>query len=106
MKRLLLLTFIGFQGLFINAQLLSWSPEFPTENSSPVVITLDASKGNRALFNYANTTDVYIHTGVITTSSANANDWKYVKFTWATTPTAANAILLATTNGNILSQED
>ncbi|MFM8758611.1 MAG: hypothetical protein ACKODS_03585, partial [Methylophilaceae bacterium] len=34
-------------------------------------------------------TDVYVHIGVITTKSTSASDWKYVKFTWATTNTQA-----------------
>lgn len=75
---------ICFLALFLyttaSAQLLSWTPAFPTESSTPITIILDASKGNRGLNNYANTTDVYVHTGVITNSSTNNSDWRYVKF--------------------------
>ncbi len=61
-------------------QLLSWSPDFPLESTTSLIITADASKGNQGLLNYTPTTDVYIHTGVITNLSANPTDWKYVKF--------------------------
>ena len=37
---------------------------------------------------YAATGDVYIHTGVITTSSTSSSDWKYVKFSPFTSPIA------------------
>lgn len=93
MKRLLLLLTATCCGLFSYAQLLSWTPPFPTENdaSQTFVITMDANKGNKGLLNYAPTSDVYVHLGVITNKSTGANDWKYTKFTWATTPIAANA---------------
>lgn len=74
-----------------NSQLLSWSPDFLQETSSSVQITLDASKGNQGLFNYSNTTDVYVHIGCITNLSTSSSDWKYVKFTWGTTNAAAQA---------------
>ncbi|MEP6927014.1 MAG: hypothetical protein ABI834_05225, partial [Ginsengibacter sp.] len=62
------------------SQLLTWTPNFIQETSTPVVITVDAAKGNRGLLNYGLTSDVYIHTGVITNLSINNSDWKYVKF--------------------------
>ncbi len=61
-----------------NAQLLSWSPLFIQESSTPVAVTCDATKGNQFLKNYANTTDVYVHIGVITNLSVNSSDWKHV----------------------------
>ncbi len=73
----------------LKAQLLSTAPQFIREGSSGVEITVDASKGNRGLFNYANTSDVFVHIGVITTSSTGSADWKYSKYQWATTNTAA-----------------
>jgi 1,4-alpha-glucan branching enzyme len=63
----------------VHAQVLSWSPAFPKDNDE-VVITFDASKGNRGLISY--TGDVYIHTGVITSASANNGDWKNVVTVW------------------------
>ncbi|MEI2749421.1 MAG: hypothetical protein V9E88_11745 [Ferruginibacter sp.] len=94
MKRILL---VFFAFLFCStgiAQLLTWTPSFPTETSSPIVITVDATKGNLGLNNYATTSDVYIHTGVITSSSTNTSDWRYVKFNQNFT--SPNASLQAT----------
>jgi 1,4-alpha-glucan branching enzyme len=65
-----------------DAQLLTWTPLFPVEDdaTTSVVINMDASKGNRGLFDHTPSSDVYVHTGVITNKSTSANDWKYVKF--------------------------
>jgi 1,4-alpha-glucan branching enzyme len=80
-----LLTLVALlMGLFSHSQLLSWTPDFPQDNST-LVITLDATKGNAALKDFANTTDVYMHLGVITNLSTGPTDWKYVVTTWATT---------------------
>jgi Secretion system C-terminal sorting domain/Carbohydrate-binding module 48 (Isoamylase N-terminal domain) len=73
----LILIFFSLQSF---SQLLSWTPNFIQENSDPVVITVDATKGNHGLLNYNATSDVYIHTGVITNLSTGNSDWKYVKF--------------------------
>ena len=67
---LVLFTFPGF------SQLLSWTPDFIQESTTPVVITMDATKGNQGLLNYTPTTDVYVHTGVITNKSINSADWQ------------------------------
>jgi len=72
-----------------NSQLLTWSPSFIQESSTPVEITLDATKGNQGLINQTPTTDVYIHTAVITNLSTGASDWKYNKFDWGTSNVAA-----------------
>jgi 1,4-alpha-glucan branching enzyme len=77
----------------INAQrLLSWTPEFPLDNST-LVTTIDCNKGNKGLFNFegGNSNNVYVHVGVITNLSTGPNDWKYVKFTWGTADPAAKA---------------
>jgi Alpha amylase, catalytic domain/Secretion system C-terminal sorting domain/Carbohydrate-binding module 48 (Isoamylase N-terminal domain) len=94
MKRafILLATIIGFV-FSASAQLLTWTPNFAKDNDN-IVITMDATKGNQGLNNYTPTSDVYVHVGVITNLSANASDWRYVKFTWATTPPAAQATFL------------
>ena len=76
-----------------NAQLLTASPDFPKETDAGVVLTLDATKGNQGLKDY-NASDVYIHIGCITSVSTSASDWKYVKFTWATTDINAKAVSL------------
>lgn len=94
MKRLLLLAAVLCCGLFSYSQLLTWTPSFPVEDntSQTLVITVDANKGNKALLNYTPVNDVYVHIGAITSKSAGIGDWKYVKFTWATTNAAANAV--------------
>lgn len=78
-----------FFTLVCNAQLLSWSPNFISETSSSVEISMNATYGNKALKDYTNTTDVYVHIGAITNLSSSSSDWKYVKFTWGTTASAA-----------------
>ncbi|MFZ1328319.1 MAG: hypothetical protein WAW27_04775, partial [Chitinophagaceae bacterium] len=52
----------------VRAQLLTWTPNFPKDNDN-IVITVDAAKGNLGLNNYSPTSDVYVHTGVITNLS-------------------------------------
>lgn len=81
MKRILLLLTISL--FFVGkgmSQLLTWTAPFITESNTPIVITMDATKGNQGLQNYATPTDVYVHTAVITTSSTTPSDWRYVKF--------------------------
>ena len=79
------------------AQELTANPAFPADNST-VTITVDCTKGNQGLLNYANTSDVYVHTGVITNLSTSPTNWLYVKFNQNfNTP---NAALSATYLGN------
>ncbi|HVZ98020.1 MAG TPA: alpha-amylase family glycosyl hydrolase [Chitinophagaceae bacterium] len=81
---LLLLTLL----LFINqgfSQLLSWSPSFIQEGSTPDTIFMDATKGNQGLLNYTPTSDVYVHIGVITNKSTSSSDWRYVSSVWGST---------------------
>jgi glycosidase len=80
MKRGLLSFLVLFISFTSTAQLLQWTPPFITESSDPVTITVDATRGNMGLLNYSNVTDVYVHTGVITSLSTGPSDWKYVKF--------------------------
>lgn len=77
-----------------HAQYVLWTPGYITETSTSVTITLDANKGNKALLNYANTSDVYVHIGAITTASTSPTDWKYAKFTWGTSNIAAQCSYL------------
>ncbi len=78
-----------------HSQLLSWSPTFITEQSQNTTITADATKGNQGLLNHT-ASDVYVHIGVITTSSSNSDDWRYVQSTWATTPDSVHAVSIST----------
>lgn len=94
--RLTLLLITGFLLHFsLQAQLLTTSPQFVREATPTTEITLDASKGNKGIFNYSTLSDVYVHTGVITSLSTSASDWRYVKFASFNTPNpAANAVSL------------
>lgn len=92
--RLLPVVFVMMLTVTSNAQLLTWSPSFIQESSSGVVITVDGSKGNQGLYNYASPYDVYVHIGVITNLSTSASNWKYVPFTWGTTNASAQATYL------------
>lgn len=58
MKKGLLFLAVIFLSAPLFAQLLSWSPNFPTETSGSFEITMDGSKGNQALNFYTPTTDV------------------------------------------------
>lgn len=82
MKRLLLVLLSLPVVLLTKAQLFSFSPDFPVDNSN-VTITMDATKGNKGLMGY--TGDVFVHIGVITNLSTSQTNWKYVKTTWGST---------------------
>jgi 1,4-alpha-glucan branching enzyme len=77
-------------------QLVTTSPLFIQENSSPIEITMDATFGNLGLKDYSPTSDVYVHIGVITNLSTSQSDWKYSKFTWGTTDPLAQAAYITT----------
>ena len=94
MKKIYLFFFLILFSFQSFSQLLSWAPDFIQEGSTPVVITMDATKGNQGLLNYAPFTDVYVHIGVITNLSTSSSDWKYVPFTWGTTNPLAQATSL------------
>lgn len=80
MKKMLILSIlIACTGPTLFSQLLSWTPLFAKDNDN-MAITVDAAKGNLGLNNYANLSDVYVHTGVITNLSTSNTDWKYVKY--------------------------
>lgn len=81
MRRIYLLLLILFTTLHIKSQVVTTNPALPTD-SKQVVVTFDASQGNKGLMGY--TGDIYAHTGVITDKSTSAADWKYVKAGWTT----------------------
>jgi len=111
MKRLLLICVVFICAATVKAQLLTWTPAFPKDGDATqnLVITVDATKGNQGLLNHTPTNDVYVHIGVITSLSTSPTDWKYVPFTWATTPAAAQAAYIGnnkwtyTINGSLRS---
>ncbi len=61
------------------AQVIWAEPVFPTEGQ-PVTIYFDATQGSGGLANC--NCDVYLHTGVITSTSTGPSDWQYVVTTW------------------------
>ncbi|MDE5651978.1 MAG: hypothetical protein K2I48_00750, partial [Muribaculaceae bacterium] len=75
---LLALLAIAIPGL--KAQVTS-EPSPLYDNSENVVVYFHADQGNKALANLPESTAVYVHTGVITSASANDSDWKYAT-TW------------------------
>lgn len=98
MKKIVVILFLCFTVVNSNAQLLSWSPLFITDTSSTVTITCDASLGNKGLYNYSPSSDVYVHIGLITSASTSSGDWKHVPSfsTWGST----NAQIQTTYLGN------
>ena len=93
MKKILLAFLILLVGLTNSAQrLLTWTPEFPQENDN-LSFTIDAAKGNQGLLNFegGNSSNIYLHVGVITNLSTGPSDWKYVKFVYGSTNPQANA---------------
>src|SRR5688572_15034120 len=94
MKKRLLLAIMALACYTLSySQLLTWTPEFAKEGDN-ITITVDATKGNQGLLNYAG--DVYVHIGLITSASTNAGDWKYAPFDWATTPINGKATAAGT----------
>ena len=89
MKKIITLLLV-LSSVLGHSQLLTWSPQFPTDASS-ITITMDATKGNQGLMGFAG--PVYMHWGVITNLSTGPSDWKHVTTTWGTT-TAPTAITL------------
>ena len=61
MIRLLLVIVATLGTIVLRAQLLTWTPPFPEEAapSQTLTITVDATKGNKGLFNYTNTGDAF-----------------------------------------------
>ena len=68
-------------------------PAFPSQLDD-VTVYFDASQGNGALEGL--TSNVYAHTGVITSASSGPSDWQHVQGNWGT----ADANTLMTSEGN------
>ncbi len=77
------LVFLILLSAFIGKSQITTDPEFPVA-STKVIITFDSSKESRLGYY---TGDLYAHTGVITSSSANSDDWKYVIENWGNNTT-------------------
>jgi 1,4-alpha-glucan branching enzyme len=94
MKKLLFIFPVLLVSLQSFSQLLSWTPGFPQESTTPFTITMDATKGNQGLLNYTPTSDVYVHIGVITNLSTDPSNWKHVTSVWGNTNPAFQATYL------------
>ncbi len=79
LQRLLLALLMITGNLVVSGQVVTSDPAIPVA-SKPVTIYFDATQGTGGLKDYSG--DVYAHTGVLTTSSTNTKDWKYVKTDW------------------------
>ncbi len=93
MKKYLLFSLLLLATFVTRAQrLLSWSPEFPQDNSN-LVVTVDCNKGNQGLLNFegGSSANVYVHIGVITNLSTTSSDWRYVPFVYGSTNPLAKA---------------
>ncbi len=75
---------IIFNILFINSIFaqVAWMEPADATVDSTVTIYFDATQGDQGLMGF--TGDVYAHTGVITTESANDSDWQHVVAGWGT----------------------
>jgi len=74
--KLILLTVIIFNAQLLFSQIISTTPEFPTEKDSIVVIFDASQPGAEQLLNYTDT--IYAHTGVTT----NLGQWQHVIGSW------------------------
>ncbi len=74
------------------SQVVEVLPVFPKVTDN-VTITFNATEGNGALTGIS---PVYAHAGLITSTSTNPSDWKYVQGTWGT----ADPKVLMTNLGN------
>jgi len=81
MKKWIALLCALFSIIGLHAQLLSWAPQFPSDNA-PITITVDATKGNKGLLGF--TGPVYMHLGVVTNLSTDNARWRYTPTTWGT----------------------
>lgn len=70
------------------SELLETHPKHITDTSD-VVITCDATRGNKGLLDYHG--NVYAHVGLITSKSEHQDDWRYVKFKWGSRESQALA---------------
>jgi len=63
------------------SQIITTTPTFVTQNGGAIDIVYDATLGTAGLKDYTGTDGIYAHTGVITTASTSATDWKHAP-TW------------------------
>ena len=73
--------FFGVHAIVVAQSSVTVTPENPSIYDT-LTITYNASLGNKALMNFSNT--VYMHSGLITATSATQSDWKYAIGNWGT----------------------
>jgi len=76
MKKITISMFALLISIVSWAQVVTSVPTFVTQNGGAIDVIFDATLGNAALKDYAGT-DVYAHTGVITSLSSSSSDWKH-----------------------------
>lgn len=81
MKKILTLLLLMLAMTTTKAQVVTTDPVTLTQSAKGIVITFHADGGNKALMGTPSTGAIYAHTGLITSSSSNAGDWKYAT-TW------------------------
>ncbi len=95
MKKGLLSFLLLFVSVCSFGQLLSWTPNFAQESTTPFTITLDASKGNQGLFFYTPVSDVYVHIGVITNLSTGSGKQLHWETISGRLPSMAVSVLIS-----------
>lgn len=83
-----LLPLVGSLYIISCNELLETDPKHITDTSD-VVITCNASQGNKGLLDYEG--DVFVHVGLITSKSEHKDDWRHVKFNWGSRESMAKA---------------
>jgi glycosidase len=91
MKKLSL-SFFLITSIFVKGQILEITPAFPTINNQ-ITVVYDASQGNAALLGVS---QIYAHTGLITSTSTSPTNWMFTKGTWGT----ADPLVAMTPLGN------
>jgi len=92
MKNLLMLVGTLMLTPILNAQIVWTEPAFPTQDDQ-VTLYYNATQGNGQL---TGVIPIYIHTGVISSESASANEWQNVVGNWGTN----DAQVIMTPEGN------
>lgn len=64
-----------------SAQAITTTPTVVKQTSTQITLTFHSDGGNRGLLGTGSGTDLYVHTGVITSGSTSATDWKHAT-TW------------------------
>lgn len=80
LKKIYSLIVLMSLGLWANAQVVSYTPTYPTAQDT-VEIIYDASAGNGAL---SGISPIYAHTGAISENSLSPTDWKHRINPWPT----------------------